>query len=157
MDRLRKRYTNRVNASNTYVYLKNQCSKYFRLCIRPIRKKRPYMRLEKIINTAYSFGAAVVVFGAWAKIEHKDYADDALTTGLMVETGIFLLYGILEWRPGAKTRDGEQVHPPFQQTAPSPQQQIAASQPTGGMAHMEELTDTMKQTNRILTRVFRAD
>lgn len=30
------------------------------------------MLLEKIINTAYSFGAAIVVFGAWAKIEHRE-------------------------------------------------------------------------------------
>jgi len=123
------------------------------------------MQLEKIINTAYSFGAAVVVFGAWAKIEHKEYSDDALTAGLLVETGIFFIYGLLEWRQSAagKPRAGELPagEPPAGKdtvgaTAGSYQ---AAGYRTGtgaGGQEVGELTETMKQTNRILSKVFKA-
>jgi hypothetical protein len=48
------------------------------------------MYTDKILNTAYSFAAAIVVFGAWAKLEHKDYGSTALTIGMLVESGIFL-------------------------------------------------------------------
>ena len=54
------------------------------------------MSLEKVMNTVYSFAAAVVIFGAWAKLEHKEYGSLALTAGLLTEVAIFFLYGILE-------------------------------------------------------------
>ena len=116
-----------------------------------ICKKRTYMQLEKIINTAYSFGAAVVVFGAWAKIEHKDYSDTALTVGLLVETGIFCIYGLLEWSRGPEgvgEANAGSVRPQMNMTPTT----------TGSSAPDEvgELTETMKQTNRILNKVFRA-
>lgn len=53
---------------------------------------------KKIINTLYSVGAAVVVFGAWGKIEHKDFGDTALTVGLLTEVVLFLVYGFMEWK-----------------------------------------------------------
>ncbi|MBS1664023.1 MAG: hypothetical protein JST68_23460 [Bacteroidetes bacterium] len=34
------------------------------------------MLIDKILNTAFSFGAAVVIFGAWSKIEHNEYSVD---------------------------------------------------------------------------------
>ncbi|MEY5045434.1 MAG: gliding motility protein GldL [Bacteroidota bacterium] len=52
-------------------------------------------QLEKIINTVVSVGAAVVIFGAWAKILHKSYADVMLTVGLLTEAAIFLIYAFL--------------------------------------------------------------
>lgn len=52
-------------------------------------------QLEKIINTVVSIGAAVVIFGAWAKILHKSYADVMLTVGLLTEAVIFLIYAFL--------------------------------------------------------------
>jgi hypothetical protein len=51
--------------------------------------------VEKIINTIVSIGAAVVIFGAWAKILHKSYADVMLTVGLLTEAAIFLIYAFL--------------------------------------------------------------
>lgn len=111
------------------------------------------MQTEKIINTAYSFGAAVVVFGAWAKIEHKVFADTALTVGLLVETTIFLIYGVMEWRKDTvDTAEGTPVikaKEPVQKEAP-PTRQL-----DGVM--VEELTTTMKKTNQILNKVFKAD
>lgn len=50
---------------------------------------------EKITNIIVSVGAAVVIFGAWAKILHLSFADIMLTVGLLTEAGIFLVYGYL--------------------------------------------------------------
>jgi len=106
------------------------------------------MRLEKIINTAYSFGAAVVVFGAWAKLEHKEYGSLALTVGLLTETTIFFIYGLMEWRgkPAAGTAEDGPVekNPTSAGTFANP-------------GEVGELTATMKQTNQILHKVFRTE
>ena len=64
------------------------------------------MHFEKIMNTLYSFAAAVVIFGAWAKLEHRDYGSLALTIGLLTETGIFLLYGLFEWVKSRQRKPG---------------------------------------------------
>jgi hypothetical protein len=99
------------------------------------------MRLEKLINTVYSFAAAVVIFGAWAKLEHKDYGSIALTAGLLTEVGIFFLYGLMEW--------GKQ-----------PEEIPASKRPPAASLSDEkakELTSTLKQTNQILNKVFRTE
>ena len=101
------------------------------------------MLFDKILNTAFSFGAAIVIFGAWAKIETLEFGNIALTAGLLTETAIFCLYGLLEWRK----RPATQAEPP----APSPAQQ-------GTPVHkenVEELTDSIRQTARILNKIFR--
>ncbi|HEY8970186.1 MAG TPA: hypothetical protein VIM64_13875 [Puia sp.] len=97
------------------------------------------MRLEKLINTVYSFAAAVVIFGAWAKLEHKDYGSIALTAGLLTEVGIFFLYGVMEW--GKAPREEDQPKQP---------QPISTEK-------AEELTSTLKHTNHILNKVFRTE
>lgn len=51
--------------------------------------------LDKVINMVVSIGAAVVIFGAWAKILHKSYADIMLTVGLLTEAAIFIIYAFL--------------------------------------------------------------
>jgi len=99
------------------------------------------MSLEKVMNTVYSFAAAVVIFGAWAKLEHKEYGSLALTAGLLTEVAIFFLYGILEW---SSQPEGDRIEP--QGTPPEADNRQA-----------EELTSTLKQTNRILNKVFRTD
>jgi len=105
------------------------------------------MQLDKIINTAYSFGAAVVVFGAWAKLGHKDYSEIALTAGLLTETAIFCIYGLMEWRKHPTTGPAEHAYQP----PPLNNQSTAGGTDTG------ELTDTLKQTNRILNKVFKTE
>lgn len=97
------------------------------------------MRLEKLINTVYSFAAAVVIFGAWAKLEHKDYGSIALTAGLLTEVGVFFLYGVMEW--GKAPREEE---------LPKQSQPISTEK-------AEELTTTLKHTNHILNKVFRTE
>ncbi len=105
------------------------------------------MRLQKIINTAYSFGAAIVVFGAWGKLEHKDFGDTALTAGLLTETGIFCIYGLLEWRRDPALRQENALRQ--EEKTPKPAREPAGPEDFG------ELTATMKQTNQILNKVFK--
>jgi gliding motility-associated protein GldL len=50
---------------------------------------------EKVANIIVSLGAAVVIFGAWAKILHLSFADLMLTIGLLTEAFIFLIYAYL--------------------------------------------------------------
>jgi len=50
---------------------------------------------DKLVNIVVCVGAAVVIFGAWAKILHKSFADNMLTIGLLTEAAIFLIYAFL--------------------------------------------------------------
>lgn len=52
-------------------------------------------QLDKIVNVIVCVGAAVVIFGAWAKILHKPFADFMLTVGLLTEAMIFIVYAFL--------------------------------------------------------------
>src|SRR5882724_3385187 len=99
------------------------------------------MYFDKVINTVFSFGSAVVIFGAWGKIEHKDFGDTALTAGLLCEVGIFIMYGLMEWRKKSVQQE----------------QQSQVQPPSAGGVDLGDLASTMKQTNRILNKVFKAD
>ncbi|HSC53800.1 MAG TPA: gliding motility protein GldL [Phnomibacter sp.] len=52
-------------------------------------------RTEVIVNVVVCVGAAIVIFGAWAKILHKSFADTMLTVGLLTEAFIFLVYAFI--------------------------------------------------------------
>ena len=59
---------------------------------------------NRLVNIVVCVGAAVVIFGAWAKILHKSFADIMLTVGLLTEAAIFLIYAILtSTRPGCSS------------------------------------------------------
>jgi hypothetical protein len=105
------------------------------------------MHSEKILNTAYSIAAAIVVFGAWAKLEQKEFGSIALTIGLLTESGIFLVYGIMEWRyrPGTAKEQGPPETPGARMTDP-------ACPP-----NTQELAHTMEQTNHMLKKIFRTE
>ena len=67
--------------------------------------KRSFLTL---IDVAVSAGAAVIIFAAWAKLTHQSYADMMLTIGMWTETGIFLIYAIVEWvKPKHHEEDDE--------------------------------------------------
>jgi gliding motility-associated protein GldL len=51
--------------------------------------------MEKIVNVIASFAAAVVIFGALAKILHWNNANEWLMLGMLTEVGIFIMYGVL--------------------------------------------------------------
>jgi gliding motility-associated protein GldL len=56
---------------------------------------------ERLVNIVVCVGASVVIFGAWAKILHKPFADIMLTIGLLTEATIFMIYAFLP-PPGAE-------------------------------------------------------
>jgi hypothetical protein len=129
------------------------------------------MLLDKIINTIFSVGAAIVIFGAWGKLENKEFGSTALTAGLLTETGIFFLYGILEWRRRPTLTDetmdhhGEQPRPDKQprsaerpSTAPWSSGQANIEHRTGSPVHKEDLealTGSIRETANLLSRIFR--
>lgn len=67
---------------------------------------------EKITNIIVSAGAAVVIFGAWAKILHLSFADLMLTVGLLTEAGIFLVYAYLASQGYGLHDDGHKAAAP---------------------------------------------
>ncbi len=105
------------------------------------------MRLDKILNTVFSFGAAVVIFGAWGKLEHTAFGDKALTVGLLTETAIFFSYGILEWIPRSI--------PASHAGAMAEQSQIADNRHPAHKEDVEALTSSIKETSNLLSRIFR--
>jgi hypothetical protein len=130
------------------------------------------MLFDKIINTAFSFGAAVVIFGAWGKIEHKEFGSTALTAGLLTETAIFCIYGILEWRKKPETSaDGTMAEDARQQGMQADERGGLVNRRGGpGRQHggqvesaaspmqpeqVEALTDSIRQASQVLTKVFR--
>jgi gliding motility-associated protein GldL len=67
--------------------------------------KRTFLTL---IDVLVSAGAAVIIFAAWAKLTHQSYADTMLTIGMWTETGIFLVYALIEWiKPKHHEEDDE--------------------------------------------------
>lgn len=105
------------------------------------------MYTDKILNTAYSFAAGVVVFGAWAKLEHKEFGSTALTVGLLVESGIFIIYGLMEWRTRKSSADATEQPAPTQPKIADPRPQ----------ADHQDLAQTMERTNRILNKIFKVE
>jgi hypothetical protein len=103
------------------------------------------MLLDKILSTVFSFGAAVVIFGAWGKLEHTTFGDTALTAGLLTETAIFCLYGLLEW---------------VRQPATRAEARGGADEARGETSEMqkedlEALTGSIRETANLLSRIFR--
>lgn len=134
------------------------------------------MLLDKIINTVFSLGAAIVIFGAWGKLENKEFGSTALTAGLLTETAIFCLYGILEWRRRPAKRAGTMEEQGRPAETPGPEA-VDAQRPelvdvrgprTGERSRMEPqaglpvhkedleaLTGSIKETANLLARIFR--
>jgi gliding motility-associated protein GldL len=66
-------------------------------------------KARSVLNVVFSIGAAVVIFGALAKIEHWGGAwGSALTIGMLAETFVFLLMALL---PAEETYYWERFYP----------------------------------------------
>ncbi len=59
--------------------------------------EQPKRNFLTLVDVLVSAGAAVVIFAAWAKLTHQSYADTLLGIGMWTETGIFLVYAVIEW------------------------------------------------------------
>lgn len=73
-------------------------------------KTLKWENIDKVLNVLFSFGAAVVIFGAMCKILHWKGADIAITVGLLSEVGIFLIMGVVEM---LKPKQVKEVTPQF--------------------------------------------
>lgn len=82
---------------------------------------------DKVLPTLYSVGAAVVIFGAWAKILHKDFADIMLTIGLLTEAVIFLSFAFQTFFQGNTEYEWEKVYPELLDGAPAAAKSTGAS------------------------------
>ena|SRR5665213_2235928 len=88
----------------------------------PVTKQQPPKRnFLTLVDVLVSAGAAVVIFAAWAKLTHQPFADTMLTIGMWTETGIFLVYAIIEW---VKPKPHEVAH-----TAPIAHAPVAEGNP----------------------------
>ena len=76
--------------------------------------KRTFLTL---IDVLVSAGAAVIIFAAWAKLTHQSYADMMLTIGMWTETGIFMVYALIEW---IKPKHHEEDDEPAEETIENP-------------------------------------
>jgi hypothetical protein len=101
------------------------------------------MLLDKILNTVFSLGAAIVIFGAWGKLEHTTFGDTALTAGLLTETALFCLYGLLEW-----------IRRPAKHAETPATTQTAVDSPVH-KEDLEALTGSIKDTANLLAKIFR--
>jgi gliding motility-associated protein GldL len=66
---------------------------------------------DRLVPTAYSAGAAVVILGALFKIQHWDGGSEMLTIGLGTEVIIFLIYGFQSFFRPAVEPNWERVYP----------------------------------------------
>lgn len=60
-------------------------------------QQTPKRNFLTLVDVLVSAGAAVVIFAAWAKLTHQPFADTMLGIGMWTETGIFMVYAIIEW------------------------------------------------------------
>lgn len=99
------------------------------------------MKINRIIEATVCFGAVVVIFGSWAKLTHKPYADLCLTIGLLTECFIFGIYGFQElFKKSPATTD----------SYTSTTDKLAMNQPEN-----KELNETMKSIDNSLKRIFK--
>ena len=93
---------------------------------------------NRLVNIVVCVGAAVVIFGAWAKILHKSFADIMLTVGLLTEAAIFLIYAIL---------------PPPDQGAPSQPAAVEADKGNPALKSMEKMLNDADITPANLSKL----
>ncbi len=131
--------------------------------------KRTFLTL---IDVAVSAGAAVIIFAAWAKLTHQAYADMMLTIGMWTETGIFLVYALIEWiKPKHHEEDdepAESIQNPSLQSMDQMLQQADIT-PTslkrlgegfqklqGTVGNMSEIGDVVKSTGELNSKTKEA-
>jgi gliding motility-associated protein GldL len=105
--------------------------------------------MEKIVNVIASFAAAVVIFGALAKILHWNNANEWLMLGMLTEVGIFIMYGVLYLvSKSGKDYEWERVYPELSKdfTGELPKRSSAPTAGLGLTAKMDEMLANSKVT-----------
>lgn len=105
--------------------------------------------MEKIVNVIASFAAAVVIFGALAKILHWNNANEWLMLGMLTEVGIFIMYGVLYLTMKSNADyNWERVYPELSKdfAGELPKRSTASTSGTGLTAKMDEMLANAKVT-----------
>jgi gliding motility-associated protein GldL len=100
---------------------------------------------SKVVPTFYSVGAAVVIVGAWGKIQHIDWAGPLLTIGLLTEAVIFLLYAIQSYLYPPSDYAWEKVYPELEENG-APVLKRGAEPGKGLTANMDKMLSDAKMT-----------
>jgi gliding motility-associated protein GldL len=105
--------------------------------------------MEKIVNVIASFAAAVVIFGALAKILHWNNANEWLMLGMLTEVGIFAMYGFLylTMKPG-QDYNWERVYPELSKdfAGELPKRSTSSAPGLGLTSKMDEMLANSKVT-----------
>lgn len=110
---------------------------------------------DRLVPTLYSAGAAVVIFGAWAKITHNEQFGFMLTVGLLTEVVIFALYAIQSFTMPAAGEDGyawERVYPELSDDYKG-EARKPAPQANGLTGNMDQMLAQAKVTPDVFERL----
>ncbi|WP_138483166.1 type IX secretion system motor protein PorL/GldL [Dyadobacter bucti] len=100
---------------------------------------------DKLVPTIYSAGAAVVILGALAKIQHWDFGGPLLTAGLGTEVLIFLLYALQTLTQSTdKDPDWTRVYPELADDYNGPAITRSATSNSGVTAKLDTMLDNAK-------------
>lgn len=106
---------------------------------------------DKLVPTIYSAGAAVVILGALAKIQHWDFGGPLLTAGLGTEVLIFLLYALQTLTQSTdKDPDWTRVYPELADDYSGP----AISRSSAPSSNITAKLDNMLDNAKISPEVF---
>lgn len=131
-----------------------QLSAYINQSLIMAANKKANFFWDRLVPTIYSAGAAVVVLGAMAKIQHINELSWLLTFGLIVEAVIFGLYAFQSFLFPATTNDyeWERVYPEladdFRGEARKP-----APQANGLTANMDQMLAQAKVTPDVFEKL----
>jgi gliding motility-associated protein GldL len=100
---------------------------------------------DKLVPTIYSAGAAVVILGALAKIQHWDFGGPLLTAGLGTEVLIFLLYALQTLTQSSGNEpDWTRVYPELSDDYSGPAISRSNSASSGVTAKLDSMLDNAK-------------
>ena len=100
---------------------------------------------DKLVPTIYSAGAAVVILGALAKIQHWDFGGPLLTAGLGTEVLIFLLYALQTLTQSSdRDPDWTRVYPELADDYNGPSITRGSTSSSGVTAKLDNMLDNAK-------------
>ncbi|SKC01120.1 type IX secretion system motor protein PorL/GldL [Dyadobacter psychrophilus] len=100
---------------------------------------------DKLVPTIYSAGAAVVILGALAKIQHWDFGGPLLTAGLGTEVLIFLLYALQTLTQSSdRDPDWTRVYPELADDYNGPAITRGSTSSSGVTAKLDNMLDNAK-------------
>lgn len=112
---------------------------------------------DRLVPTLYSAGAAVVIFGAWAKITHNEQFGFMLTVGLLTEVVIFALYAVQSFTQPIVSGDDyewERVYPELAADYKGEvRKAVATPQANGLTANMDQMLAQAKITPDVFEKL----